>query len=69
MVANEAYEYRFVIWIFFWFIVADLVDFVLMYNTQWFYIGEFPVTLNVVTALVFGGVILKEIVWEKRAIL
>lgn len=60
VIANEASEYRGALWVFFWLIVADLVDFLLTYNSVWFHYGSFPVSMNMVKVFVFGGVILNE---------
>lgn len=69
MVAEESVKYRNVLWVFFWLMVADLVDFVLIYNNEWVLIGKFAITLNNIAAMIFAFVILKELLWEKRHIL
>lgn len=69
MVAEESVKYRNVLWVFFWLMVADLVDFVLIYNNEWVLIGKFALTLNNIAAIIFAFVILKELLWEKRHIL
>lgn len=68
MIAVEAVKYTNVTWIFFWLMVADLADFILIYNNEWAWIGTFAVTLNNVAAFVFTFVILKEFIWEKLGI-
>lgn len=60
VVVNEATEYRGVIWIFFWLVCADLVDFLLCYGEVWFSLGSVPVSMNVVKAFVFGVVLINE---------
>lgn len=65
VVVNEATEYRGVIWIFFWLVCADLVDFLLCYGGVWFSLGSVPVSMNVVKVFVFGGVVINEI-WNKH---
>lgn len=69
MVAEESVKYRNVLWVFFWLMVADLVDFILIYNNEWALIGKFALTLNNIAAMIFAFVILKELLWEKRHIL
>lgn len=64
IIASEATEYRSAIWIFFCLVVVDLVDFLLCYNSVWFYLGIVPVSMNIVKSFVFGGVILNE-AWKK----
>lgn len=64
VVASEAVEYRNAIWIFFGLLCADLFDFLLCYSEVWFYLDGIPVSMNVVKALVFGVVILREL-WKR----
>lgn len=58
VIANEATEYRGALWVFFWLLVADVVDFLLTYNSVWFYYHSFPVSMNVMKCLIFGLTIL-----------
>ena len=60
IIANESTEYKEAIWIFFWLMVVDAVDYGLSYSGVWFTIGTFPISMNILKAVVFGGVILKE---------
>lgn len=60
IIANEATEYRRATWIFFLLVVVDLVDFLCCYNSVWFYLGGFPVSMNIVKCIVFGLTILSE---------
>lgn len=64
VVASEATEYRGALWVFFWLLVADSVDYIFSYGAVWFTIGAFPVSMNTLKVVIFGGVILKEI-WMK----
>lgn len=43
---------------FFWLMVIDLVDLILSYNSVWFRIGEFPISMNIVKCIIFGLTIL-----------
>lgn len=63
VIANEATEYRGALWIFFWLMVADVVDFLLNYNSVWFYVQSFPVSMNIMKSLIFGLVIFN--IWTK----
>ena len=64
IIVSESKEYDDALWVFFYLMVADLIDFILSYNSLWFSIGNFPVSMNIVKAFVFGGVILNE-GWKK----
>lgn len=66
IIANESTEYRNAIWIFFWLMVADLVDYLLTYSGIWFSIGELPISMNILRSLIFGVAILQSYLWEKR---
>src|SRR5688572_11926979 len=48
IIANESTEYQNSIWVFFWLMVADLIDYQLSYSAVWFSIGSFPISMNVV---------------------
>lgn len=69
IIANESTEYRNAVWIFFWLMVADLVDYLLTYSDIWFSIDELPVSMNILKSLIFGVAILHAYIWEKRDIL
>jgi len=60
ILANESKLYQQATWIFFWLLVADLGDYLLSYSSIWFSIGNFPISMNILKAVVFGGVIIKE---------
>lgn len=57
-------EYVDALSVFFWLMVADLFDFILGYNSVWFSIDSFPISMNVLKAIIFGFVILREL-WRK----
>lgn len=65
IIANEAQEYEQAIWIFFWLMVADLVDYLIGYNSVWFYIQRVPISMNVFKSAIFGLVIIREL-WKQR---
>lgn len=58
IIYNEATEYIGELKVFVWLLVADLVDYFLTYNTVWFRIGEFPVSMNILKCFIFGFTIL-----------
>lgn len=64
IIANESIEHRKAIWIFFWLMVADAIDYGLYYSEIWFSIDSFPISMNILKSVVFGGVIIKE-GWSK----
>ena len=64
IIAREATEYQEALSIFFWLMVFDLLDLILTYNSIWFSIGDFPVSMNIVKAILFGSVIANE-GWKK----
>lgn len=64
IIYNEATEYKNALFIFFLLMVGDMVDYCLTYNGVWFRINEFPISMNIVKAFLFGGVILNE-GWKK----
>lgn len=57
-------EYVDALSVFFWLMVADLIDFILSYNEIWFSIGSFPISMNIMKAFIFGGIIINE-GWKK----
>lgn len=58
VVASEATEYRGELKIFLWLLIADLADLLLSYNSIWFHVGAFPVSMNVIKCVLFGLTIL-----------
>lgn len=64
VVASEATKYREAIWIFFFLLCVDVVDFLLTYNSVWFYVRSFPVSMNTTKSIVFGLVIIREL-WNR----
>lgn len=64
MIYNESIEYRDELRIFVWLLIFDLADYFLTYNTTWFHIGEFPISMNIVKCIIFGGCILYIWIWE-----
>jgi hypothetical protein len=60
VVVMDTNEYRRAAWIFFALSVCDLVDYLLFYNRVWLHFGSLPVSMNTVSAVVFGFVILRE---------
>lgn len=64
IIANESTEYRTAIWVFFWLLCADAVDFALSYNTVWVNLDGFPVSMNILKVVVFIVAILREL-WKK----
>lgn len=59
----EERQYKQQVKVFFFLMCADLVDFMLSYNSPWTHIGVVPVSMNTISALVFGLVILHA--WKK----
>lgn len=60
IIVSESKEYEDALWVFFYLMVADLFDFILCYNSVWFSIGSFPVSMNILKSFIFGGVIIYE---------
>lgn len=58
---NEATEYKPELKVFFYLMCADVVDFLATYNGIWFNLGSIPVSMNTVSATIFGLTILN--VW------
>lgn len=54
MIYNESTEYRGELKIFVFLLIFDLIDYFLTYNTVWFRIGEFPVSMNIMKCILFG---------------
>lgn len=65
IIVNEATDYKDSLWMFFWLMVADLVDYMLIYNEVWFYVHNFPVSMNVIKSVVFGLMITREL-WKQH---
>lgn len=60
IIASDATKYRLSIWVFFWLVVADLIDYLLFYNAIWFYWGPVPVSMNTTKVFIFGLTIFYE---------
>lgn len=60
IIASEAKTYGLSCKTFFWIQVADFVDYLLSYNAVWFHAGLLPVSMNLVSVVVFGFVVLYE---------
>lgn len=60
IIASEAKTYRLSCKTFFWLQVADFGDYLLSYNAIWFNLGLLPVSMNLVSVVVFGFVVLYE---------
>jgi hypothetical protein len=63
IIAAEAKEYKGAIQIFFWLVVVDLLDYLLTYNSIWFRVYSFPISMNILKVFIFGLVISRE--WIK----
>lgn len=63
IIASEERNYRGAVQVFFWLLVADLVDYFLTYGSIWFKLVDFPVSMNTTKVFIFGLVIAKE--WIK----
>lgn len=63
VIACEETEYRGAVQVFFWLMVADLADLLLCYNSIWFHVESFPVSMNIMKSLIFGLVIFN--IWMK----
>lgn len=59
IIYNESTEYRDALFVFFLLMCADVVDFLLCYNSIWFHIGAVPISMNVMKCFIFGIVILQ----------
>lgn len=66
IISTEATEYHKPLLIFFILCVCDLIDYLLTYSSVWFYIRNFPVSMNTTKAILFGLVIIREL-WNKQA--
>lgn len=64
IIAKETVEYRQAVFIFLVLLCADLFDFLLDYNSVWFYIQNIPVSMNTTKCVIFGLVIIREL-WNK----
>ena len=64
LVGLLAFHFRGIYAVFFYLQVADVVDLWLVYNTVYARYGGVPLSLNTVSVLLFGFVILKE--WTQR---
>ena len=60
IIFNEATEYRTALFVFFLLMVADLIDYAVSYNSVWFYVSRFPVSMNTTKAIIFAGAIINE---------
>lgn len=62
IIANESTEHRTTVWILFGLFGADLIDFLLTYNSVWGYLHfrsfDFTLSMNTTSFLIFGTTIL-----------
>ncbi len=61
---DQENKYRQALWVFFWLMVVDLVDYIASYNSIWFHAGGFPMSMNILKSIIFGLVIFRE--WMQR---
>lgn len=64
IIAAEAKTYRLSCMAFFWLQVADFIDYLISYNAVWFHAGLLPVSMNLVSVVIFGCVVLYERIKE-----
>lgn len=64
IIVNESTEYRSALWVFFWILCADLVDYLLCYNETWINFNGIPISMQVLKIVIFGGAILREL-WKR----
>jgi hypothetical protein len=60
LIAETERQYLLSVKVFFWLMVADLIDYCLTYNGVWFKLGSVPVSMNTVSASLFGLIIFYE---------
>jgi len=60
IILSQSIKFRTALKIFLFIQVADLVDFMLTYNTGWFMVGTFIVSFNVVASIIFTVAIIYE---------
>lgn len=65
IIANEETQYKEALRIFVGLLCFDLIDYFLTYNTVWFHVGIFPVSMNTTKSLIFGLVIIREL-WKRH---
>lgn len=61
---QESTEYRRFFQFIYYFQWVDLIDYLLLYNEIWFWIGVVPVSANVVGFVSAGIILLHEYVWR-----
>jgi len=66
IIAAEETKYKGSCKVFFWLIVADLLDYLLTYSSVWFLVGVFPVSMNVTKAFIFGFIVVREWIKQQR---
>lgn len=66
IIYTEATEYKNELRVFIFLLIFDLIDYFLTYNTIWFHIGEFPVSMNTMKCFLFGLTILNA--WTRKHI-
>lgn len=60
IIAAESKEHRKALQVFFWLVVVDLFDYLLTYNSIWFRLYGFPVSMNIIKVFIFFLVISRE---------
>jgi len=60
IIYSESDKYEVPLFTFFCLMVADTLDYMLSYNSAWFKVSEFPVTMNTAIVIIFGMSILYE---------
>lgn len=63
IIAAESKEYRTALQVFFWLVVVDFIDYIFTYNSIWFRLYGFPISMNIMKVAIFGFVVSRE--WIK----
>lgn len=59
IIATEETRFKYPVRAFFWLQVADLVDYLLTYNSTWVNISGLPLSMNTLSIVIFGYVCLR----------
>lgn len=57
IIATEDIKYRTLVRTYFWIQVCHFVDYLLTYNSVWFHVGKFPVSMNTIGFGIFAAVV------------
>lgn len=66
IIKTEARKFRLFYRCVFYALCFDVADYLLTFNTEWFYMGDIPVSANIVIMIFVGLAFFYDVIWKDR---